>query len=183
MLSWYSSLVVLPWCSHSIVSIFLSNTSNTYIQSKVIHLNRTIWKQCKILLLWCTRSVWAGVHFPSSPLLWELEGCYSSAVFWLQLSSAGTAAALSLQHSYLPGVGWGWARYCPGIHTQASWPELTEGTFHTMWHQLRYKRWEKEEEGGSLIFYSVPKPSQAIASVPGKCCFPGSGWTSPADGK
>lgn len=34
-------------------------------------------------------------------------------------------------------------------HNQASWPKET---FHTIWHQLGYQRWEKEEEGVAFTF-------------------------------
>lgn len=107
------------------------------------------------------------------------KGAHKTPAFWLLLSSAGTASALSLHHLPLTSraeVG----RILGGDIISTADP-LTRGYSIPCDACWDTEAKEKEEGGGIFVVYSVYPPEQPLCVL--KPCLLGSGKTSLADGK
>jgi len=121
--------------------------------------------------------------FPVATLVLLCFALVARKVFWLLLSRAGTASRLSLQRfstATTSSLGVGGRIWGRDILRTAD-PKLTKGIFHTVWHLLSNKKLrERRRKGKHLFLWCL---SSRVTAMLLKPCFPGSGRTSPADGK
>lgn len=114
----------------------------------------------------CIVSGWDGVHFPPAGLTGLFCALVAGKVlithqYFGYCWAAGTAPALFAQpataHQKL-GVGQdpGWGR------SWASWPKLTKGIDHAIWHQLKHSSWrERRRKGGICFLHCLPSGGTA----------------------
>ena len=100
----------------------------------------------------------------------------NTEMFLLLLSNAYTESRpfLLLTPHHLTGKEAEGAQGFGRGHSWDSWPQLTKGISHTMWHHAQHIKLEKKE-GGDVRSGGVclPKPLLCVMEP----CFPGDGWT------
>jgi len=72
-----------------------------------------------------------------------------------------------------------WAGGAQGVgrgHSRDSWPHLTKGIFHSMWHHAQHVKLGKEAGRGGGRWEWWHLASQVTGHVM-EPCFPGDGWT------